>query len=63
MCLCFITISVSETGPKLVTKMLVWISVTFSVRRKKNRYDLKKRVNRKQIDENTHICYPALYPT
>lgn len=28
-----LTISVSETGPKLVTKMLVLISVTFSVRR------------------------------
>lgn len=26
-----VTISVSETGPKLVTKMLVLISVTFSV--------------------------------
>lgn len=29
-----LTISVSETGPKLVTKMLVLISVTFSVDRK-----------------------------
>lgn len=28
-----LTISVSDTGPKLVTKMLVWISVTFSVKR------------------------------
>ena len=26
-----LTISVSDTGPKLVTKMLVLISVTFSV--------------------------------
>ncbi len=27
-----LTISVSDTGPKLVTKMLVFISVTFSVK-------------------------------
>lgn len=31
-----LTISVSDTGPKLVTKMLVFISVTFSVKSKTN---------------------------
>lgn len=39
--LMFLTISVSDTGPKLVTKMLVLISVTFSVEvRKRERVGL-----------------------
>lgn len=42
-----LTISVSDTGPKLVTKIFVLISVTFSVEREQLRMSEARRGHRK----------------
>lgn len=45
-----LTISVSDTGPKLVTKMFVLISVTFSVQRER---ETERELERRERDDES----------